>query len=208
MSASTQRASYSVEWAAAPLGEPTADWDNTAFSAANTLEIASDHFKWREPGPEREHPDFPHPNVQARVVWDDRYLAVIFRVEDHYVQCRATNFQDMVCLDSCCEFFVAPEAISTESSPYFNFEVSANGTMLVYFCQPDQQIQTPLPDFEWSRIKMASSLVDTPGTVIFPEITEPTTWQIEYHLPWTLFRKYFDKGPPSEGDGWSANFCK
>ena len=95
---------------------------------------------------------------------------------------RSTNFQDMVCLDSCCEFFVAPEATSTETSPYFNFEVSANGTMLVYFCQPEIETQTPLPDYEWNAIKMAASLVETPGTPIFPEITEPTTWQIEYHL--------------------------
>jgi hypothetical protein len=94
----------------------------------------------------------------------------------------STTFQDMVCLDSCCEFFVAPEATSTETSPYFNFEVSANGTMLVYFCQPEIETQTPLPDYEWNAIKMAASLVETPGTPIFPEMTEPTTWQIEYHL--------------------------
>ena len=208
MSASTQRNSYSVAWAGAALGNPMADWDGIAFSTAETLEIASENFTWRKPGPEREHADFPHPNVQARVVWDESYLAVMFRVEDHYVQCKGTTFQDMVCLDSCCEFFVAPEATSSELSPYFNFEVSANGTMLVYFCQPAKDTMTPLPDFEWNRIKMAASLVATPGTVIFPEITEPTTWQIEYHLPWTLFHKYFGKGSPAGGDGWSANFCK
>lgn len=243
MSASTQRASYSVAWAGGPLGEPTADWGGPTFSTADTLEVCanptalanelgwpaaltaahldmlvslsaslsqipSDHFSWREPGPEREHSDFPHPRVQARVVWDENYIAVIFQVADRFVQAKGTKFQDMVCLDSCCEFFVAPEATSTESSPYFNFEVSANGTMLVYFCQPAIGTQTPLPDFEWTRIKMAASLVDTPGTVIHPEITEPTTWQIEYHLPWTLFKKYFGTGSPLGGDAWSANFCE
>lgn len=208
MSASTNRASYSIAWAGAALGDPTADWDSVAFSTADTLEIASENFSWRKPGPECDHDDFPHPAVQARVVWDSSYLAVMFRVEDHFVQCKGTTFQDMVCLDSCCEFFIAPETTSSESSPYFNFEVSANGTMLVYFCQPEHGMQTPLPDFEWTRVKMAASLVDRVGEVVFPEITEPTTWHIEYHLPWSLFSKYFGKGPPTPGDGWSANFCK
>ena len=119
----------------------------------------------------------------------------------------------MVCLDSCCEFFIAPEATSTEASPYFNFEVSANGTMLVWFCEPakkedDGPLGVPLPISDWPSIRMAASLVDTPGTPIVPEITEPTTWQIEYHLPWSLFAKYFGKGRPQEGEGWSANFYK
>ena len=119
----------------------------------------------------------------------------------------------MACLDSCCEFFVAPEATSTAVSPYLNFEVSANGTMLVYFCQPASDTQdkcwTPLPAYEWNAIKMAASLVETPGTPIVPEITEPTTWQIEYHLPWTLFEKYLKTGgSPTGGDAWSANFFK
>ena len=88
MSASMQRASHAVGWAAAPLGEPTAAWDALPFAHAHTLEIASEHFHWREPGPEREHPDFPHPKVQARVVWDSAYLGVMFRVEDHYVKAK------------------------------------------------------------------------------------------------------------------------
>ena len=119
----------------------------------------------------------------------------------------------MVCLDSCCEFFIAPESTSTEASPYFNFEVSANGTMLVWFCEPakkedDGPLGVPLPISDWPSIRMAASLVDTPGTPIVPEITEPTTWQLEYHLPWSLFAKYFGKGRPQEGEGWSANFYK
>ena len=114
----------------------------------------------------------------------------------------------MVCLDSCCEFFVSPEATSTANSPYFNFEVNASGTMLVYFCEPAQDRQTPLPASTWPAIKMASSLVEQPGTAIMPEITKPTTWLIEYHLPWALFQQYFGHGPPRSGEGWSANFYK
>ena len=85
MSSSTQRASHTVGWAAAPLGSPTAEWETAAFAQAEPLSISN--FTWRTPGPETEHPDFPHPQVQVRAVWDDAYLGIMFRVEDHYVQC-------------------------------------------------------------------------------------------------------------------------
>ena len=86
MSSSTQRASHTVGWAAAPLGSPTAEWETAAFARADSLEIEG--WEWRDQGPERDHPDYPHPRVQARVVWDEAYLGVMFRVEDHYVQCK------------------------------------------------------------------------------------------------------------------------
>jgi catechol 2,3-dioxygenase-like lactoylglutathione lyase family enzyme len=212
MSASTDRQACRVEYAAAPLGAPTAEWSSPAFSAADTVTLSN--WEWRQSGPESDHPDFAHPAVRARCVWDQAYLAVMFEVDDHYVQCKGTAFQDMVCLDSCCEFFIAPEATSKIDSPYFNFEVSANGTMLVYHCTPDadgNNNTTPVSDEWWAGdgIKMAASLVDTVGTPVEPEVSVKLTWRIEYHLPWALFAAYFPGcGAPSAGDGWSANFYK
>ena len=39
MSSSTQRASHTVGWAAAPLGSPTAEWETAAFAQAEPLNI-------------------------------------------------------------------------------------------------------------------------------------------------------------------------
>jgi hypothetical protein len=51
------------------------------------------------------------PKVQARVMWGAEHLALMFRVEDHYVRAVANhpwNGTDSVCTDSCVEFFVSP----------------------------------------------------------------------------------------------------
>ena len=198
--------------ASTALGHPTAQWEpNAAFDSAPALRLT--HWEWPTPGPESRHPDFPHPAVQAKVVWDDDYLGVLFAVEDHFVVARHTNFQDSVCRDSCCEFFVSPLAPhATATTAYFNFEVSANGTMLLRHCTPGQQPKNQKVDEAgWSLIKVKASLVDEVGTAIEPERTEPNQrWQLEYHIPWTLFERYFGPGHgrPAPGQAWSCNFYK
>jgi hypothetical protein len=162
------------------LGAPTAQWDNNpAFASAAPLELT--HWDWPKSGPEQNHPDYPHPQVQAKAVWDDEYLGILFAVDDHYVQCKGTKFQDMVCMDSCMEFFVTPlTPHSDASTPYFNFEVSANGTMLLYYCTPGKEPAfNPVAEDVWPAIKMKASLVEV-GTPIEPELTdEHQVYQIE-----------------------------
>ena len=85
---------YTVKRASVSLGAPDANWERVEWRDAETLEVT--HFPW---------PDSGHrPRAAARVLYDDRFLAVIFRVEDRYVRAVAENFQDSVCLDSCAEF--------------------------------------------------------------------------------------------------------
>jgi hypothetical protein len=43
----------------------------------------------------------------------------------------ATQYQEMVCYDSCVEFFVQPEP----HLGYFNFEFNRGGTMLIYYIE-------------------------------------------------------------------------
>jgi hypothetical protein len=201
--------------AGSPLGAPTARWENNArFACAQPSRLTN----WDWPGSPQEQllqidgspRTWKHPGVEVKTVWDDDYLGVMFRVDDHYVRCECTQFQDQVSRDSCCEFFIAPVANSLASSPYFNFEVSANGTMLVYYCTDANRVLPPvqLPIEEWATIKMAASLVSTVGTPILPEIRTPTTWSIEYHIPWSLLTRYSGCGSPNAGTTWSCNFFK
>ena len=103
------------------LDLPNADWERPQWQAAETLEIT--HFSWEDSG--------HRPRTQARVLYDERALSIIFRVEDRYVRAVAERFQDSVCTDSCVEFFVAP---LLDSQAYFNFEVNCGGTMLLHRC--------------------------------------------------------------------------
>jgi hypothetical protein len=149
------------------------------------------------------------------MLFDDGFLAVTFRVEDHYVQCQYDEYQGGVCRDSCCEFFVSPSEGSDDKTPFFNFECNAGGTMLLYHCTRGDagNVEVELGDDD---IPLAASLVDTPtgfvsggGTKILPEITEPTVWTIEYHVPWKLFERYHGiSSPPASGTQWRANFYK
>ena len=131
------------------------------------------------------------------------------------MQCQYDEYQGGVCRDSCCEFFVSPSEGSDDKTPFFNFECNAGGTMLLYHCTRGDagNVEVELGDDD---IPLAASLVDTPtgsvsggGTKILPEITEPTVWTIEYHVPWKLFERYHGiSAPPASGTQWRANFYK
>ena len=141
-----------------------------------------------------------------RVLYDERALALIFRVEDRYVRAVAERFQDGVCTDSCVEFFVAP---ITGSQAYFNFEVNCGGTMLLHRCpspeERDQGRKTEnVSDEDGATIQMATTL----PKFVEPEIAEPTTWAVEYHVPFALFAKYFCSQTPTPGCEWLGNFYK
>ena len=60
------------------------------------------------------------------------------------------------------------------------------------------------PRRNWATIAMATSLPQ----IVEPEIAEPTTWTVEYHVPLALFTSYFGCQPPSSGTAWRANFYK
>ena len=178
------------------LSIPDASWERPEFSQAETLEVT--HYSWEDSG--------HHPPTASRLLYDDRHLAIIFRVEDCYVRAVAQNFQDSVCRDSCVEFFVAP---LVGSDAYFNFEVNCGGTMLLHRCPSPEESRTGQKMIEvtpedGATILMAHSLPKN----VEPEIAEPTTWTVEYHIPFALFEKYFDAPRPNPGSAWKGNFYK
>ena len=187
---------YTIRHSSTALGSPDAIWERPEWQVAETLEVT--HFSW---------PDSGHrPRTSARVLYDEQFLAVIFRVEDRYVRAVAQRFQDSVCTDSCVEFFVAP---LPDSDGYFNFEVNCGGTMLVQRCVSEAERETgqqpvEVTEEDGATIAMATSL----PRIVEPEIAEPTTWTVEYHVPLALFTSYFGCEPPSSGTAWRANFYK
>ena len=190
---------YTIQRAQQALGTPMANWDAALWQAADTLEIAL--YRWEDSG--------HHPHTQARILYDDNHLALIFRVEDRYVRAVSENFGDPVSSDSCVEFFVSPYAMGL-TDPYFNFEFSCGGTLLLRRCSSSSERQ-------WGRnnrliAESDAKLIIVAGTMpktVDPEIAEPTTWTLEYHIPLSLFHQYFlECPPPGEGTEWKANFCK
>ena len=208
---------------------------NLAVCVPNCYACTKNVCRPNPDGPENKCRDnvVHRPKVQARTMWDDQYLAVQFRVEDKYVRCKGTEFQDMVCRDSCCEFFVAPFAQSDDDTAFFNFEVNAAATMLLYKCKGGGCRDTTKVTLEdAASIMMASSLTgkktaaDTGMRVpadgweedrklpasdprlVAPEIQADTTFCIEYHVPWELFAKWHGVQRPTGGAQWRCNFCE
>ena len=190
---------YTIGRAPEALGDPTAEAGRALWSAADELEVT--HYLWEDSG--------HRPRTRARLLWDDAWLAVLFVVDDRYVRAVAQGFNDSVCHDSCVEFFVAPGADPAEDA-YFNFEVNCGGTMLLYRCASTAEqaggsaATVEVPEEEGATIAMAH----TQPRIVDPEIVGPTTWAVEYHLPWSLFENHFGPVTPGAGSVWRANFYK
>ena len=190
---------YMIRSARQPLGTPSADWEHPLWDAADTLDINC--WPWKDSG--------HHPRTQARVLYDDDFLAAIFRVEDRYVRAVAENFGDPVSQDSCVEFFLSPFPVG-QSDAYFNFELNCGGTLLLRRCSSttERGWQRPNPllaEADAALVRIAHSLPKQ----VEPEITEPTTWTVEFHVPFELFGRYFvDLPRPSTGTAWKGNLYK
>src|SRR5271170_6561767 len=84
--------------------------EDPLWSRADELEIS--HFHPRS----SDH----RPRTRARLLHDAANLFVRFDVDDRYVVSRSTRYQDMVCFDSCVEFFFRPKA----DRGYLNLEIN------------------------------------------------------------------------------------
>jgi hypothetical protein len=148
-----------------------------------------------------EEPRF-RPLTEAKVAYDQGNVYVIFRVRDKFVKSTVTAYNGHVSGDSCVEFFFSPN--SDEPGHYFNLEINAGGTPLIFFITNPRKEFTKLPDTLIDEIEIAHSL----PKVINPEITEETTWTIEYRIPLEILKRFTNVTMPKRGVAWRANFYK
>lgn len=168
------------------------NWNKPAYKKIKPL-VINQHM-----GKDPEH----SPNVLAKLAWDDNALYIIFRVDDRYVRAVAKAYQDPVSLDSCVEFFFTPG--SNLGFSYFNIEMNCGGTMLFWW-HPEGEKAIPVATGDGAKIEVGHTL----PKIVDPEIGEPTTWTIEYRLPFAVVQKYCpDASHPAQDVIWKANFYK
>jgi hypothetical protein len=190
---------YMIKPSPEPLGSPNADWEDPKWSGANTLDIAQ--YRWADSG--------HHPPTKARIVYDDEFIATIFRVEDQWVKAVARNFGDAVSQDSCVEFFLSPYSMD-RTNAYFNFEINCGGTLLLRRCSSTTERgwgrgNPMLAEVDADLVRIAHTLPDR----IEEEIEDPVTWAVEFHVPFALFARYFiDLPAPSSRAEWKGNLYK
>ena len=157
---------------------------------------------------DRFHPQSSghRPVTEARVLYDDEALYVSFRVRDRYVRCVHMNYQDSVCRDSCAEFFVQPDP----ARGYFNFEINCGGTMLLYYVTDATRTaggdaaKVEVDAERAATIEIYHSL----SGPIEEEIVDPTTWSIQYRVPFGALEHYAGPVSRTPGTEWRGNFYK
>lgn len=148
-----------------------------------------------------EEPQF-RPLTEAKMVYDPNNVYVIFRVHDKFVKSTVTVYNGHVSGDSCVEFFFSPN--SAEPGHYFNLEVNAGGTPLIFFITKPRKESTRLSDALIDEIEIAHSL----PAVVNPEITDDVIWTIEYRIPLGILKQFTNVTMPKPGVTWRANFYK
>jgi len=182
---------YKVKRLTSPL-TIDADWNKPLWQTQQPLDIKL--FMGEKP--------LHLPKAQAKLLYDDQNIYVIFRVNDQYVRATAKKNFDPVWQDSCVEFFFTPG--TDISQGYFNLESNCGGTMLLCHQTAREQNRVSLDLADLEQIEIAHSL----DKIIDPEITEPVTWTLEHRLPVKIIEKYAPAVTPAPGVTWRANFYK
>ncbi len=169
-----------------------AQWDKPQWTSVDAIEVG------RVLG---EAPAFI-PGVQAKMQYDDQNIYLIFRVADRHVRAVAQETHGPVYEDSCVEFFFSP--CPDKRLPYFNLEINCGGTPLMFCNAIPRQVSMAIDLKDMALIEIAHTL----PRIVDPEITDPTTWTIEYRLPLDLLEKYAACDRPQPGVTWRANFFK
>lgn len=172
-------------------------WESLFWQQAKTLRIDTFH-------PQSSN---HHPKTEAKLLYDDENLYVIFRVEDQYVKAVYTHYQDPVCQDSCVEFFVMP----APAKGYFNFEINCIGTLLLYYIEDPRRTKNGFKKYKPVKQELANRLTifhSISEEKVDVEIETPVEWYIEYNIPFSLFETYLGTLNRGEGASWRGNFYK
>jgi hypothetical protein len=169
-----------------------ANWEKPQWKSTEALEI--NNFMG-------DKPPFS-PSVQAKMLYDDKNIYVIFHVKDRNVRCITKDINGPVWEDSAVEFFFSPD--TSFPLKYFNLEINCGGTPLMHYNVIPREEFKNLDIEDIKQIEIAHSLPQ----IVDPEIKEQITWTLEYRIPLALLRKYSNVTQPKPGITWKGNLYK
>lgn len=188
-----------MEYRVNRLAEPptlNADWADPAWQAAEIIRI--EQF--------RPESSAHRPLTEARLLYSAEGIHGIFRVQDRYVRCVHTEFQDLVCKDSCVEVYFQPRP----EPGYLNLEMSGNGTLLSYYITDAERAPGGFKAFVKLTAEQGRQVAirSTLPAVVEPELSEPTEWCLQFFLPFAVLEAYVGPLGALSGQAWRCNLFK
>jgi hypothetical protein len=137
------------------------------------------------------------PDVALSMAYSDSEIFLKYYITENYFKAEKTESNQMVCEDSCVEFFVSPE----DDGIYYNMEFNAIGTCLLGSGR-DRASSTRVRPEIISKIRRLSSEGNQP----FPEKKGEYNWAITIAIPFEVFSQH--KIKDLKGKIFRANFYK
>ncbi|MBD3242863.1 MAG: hypothetical protein GF331_19885 [Chitinivibrionales bacterium] len=146
------------------------------------------------------------PHTEARLLYTADALHCLFTVDDRYVVCRHTHFNDMVCNDSCVEIFLQPAG----ADGYLNFECNCGGTLHASHITDWRRTSGGFAAFrhlsedEGRTVTIAHTL----PAVVDPEDPDAIRWAVQLAIPFALIARVTGTPQDVSGTAWRGNFYK
>ncbi|PCJ63356.1 MAG: hypothetical protein COA79_00690 [Planctomycetota bacterium] len=147
---------------------------------------------------------FPYkPNVHVRCLYSTKYLYIRFEVEEDAIVSTATNINQPVHIDSCVEFFCAPEL--SKKGEYYNLEMNCCRNVYMAYGKPKRLGEREfVSEALLSKIKSSSTINGTTKELK----DDDKRWEIEIKIPWEIYSSKSKNSVPAKGDKWMGNFYK
>lgn len=137
------------------------------------------------------------PEVSFSVQYSDKEIYIKFYITEDYFKAEMTEPNQMVCEDSCVEFFVSPE----EDGIYYNLEFNGIGTCLLG-SGSSRADSTPANPAIISKIRRLTTVGNKP----IKEKKGKIAWTITLAIPFEVF--FLHKVNTLKGKTFRANFYK
>jgi hypothetical protein len=137
------------------------------------------------------------PAVELAIAYSDKEIFLKYFVEENYFKAEKTETNQMVCEDSCVEFFVSPE----DDGIYYNLEFNGIGTCLLGTGTGRENSTRANPEVV-SRIRRLSTAGDKP----VKERVGEYRWELTVAIPYDVFFHHDIKD--LKGKTFRANFYK
>jgi hypothetical protein len=137
------------------------------------------------------------PDVALSIAYSDHEIFLKYYITENYFKAEKTITNEMVCEDSCVEFFVSPE----DDGIYYNMEFNAIGTCLLGTGTGRTDSKRVRPDII-SKIRRLT----TAGTKPVLEKEGEYAWTITIAIPFEVF--FHHKVKDLKGKIFRANFYK